>query len=447
MPGSPPSPRSAKRWAPWLGAFAVAALVVAWLLSSTSGSRAPREPDGAGDTRKLDPGGRSRSREEGAARGVTRSRVASGAGGAGAVGTPPTDPSARAAFERRLARQQVYDDAVQANRYPPDSQPLTPQMTDVLKPYSRHEQPLPVLRKSGARDPETSPYFLFSASKYALFPGDRFDPRLEVWKGQPKAGAEPEHLTVEIKECRVLRVDSRKLEPLGTLALNDRGEQGDRAGDGIYSIDVDAASVPALKAGGAMIRVEVDFQVPGIDGVTHAVLQFQLGLVEPARFDGRVEEQLKPSGLWLSVGLEVREAGRYVVQGLLFDAKDKPIGFAVHRADLESGKHMAPLQFFGLLFHEASAPGPYVLRTVTGYRLPNGDEPHRADMNPLRSEHRTKDYKLSDFSASEWESEQKDAHLKTLAEYVEDDREKVLERESARPSSSPPSAAAPSASR
>lgn len=430
----------------WLGALLLA-VAAALFFASRGGLRAssPREPGDDAPTATRGVSGRSRGEDASATAKAERHRPPAAPGD---IPGRPVDGAqgerARSDVqERRLSRQQIYDDAVLANRYPPDSKPLTAEMKDILKPYSRYERPLPVLRKTGTNDPETSPYFLFSASKYTLFPGDRFDPKLEVWKGQPKEDGTAERQPVEIKECRIQKLGNRKLELLGTVPLNDRGELGDRANDGVYSVDVDPKTVAALRTGGAMIQLEVDFQVPGIDGVTHAVLQFQLGLAEPARFDGHVDEQLKPTGLWLSVGLDVEEAGRYVVQGLVFDAKGKPIGYAVHREDFQKGSHKAPLQFFGLLFHEAAAPGPYVLKTVTGYRLPNGDEPHRADMAPMSGEYRTKAYKLPDFSDKEWESDEKEAHLKALSDFVEDDREKTLEVPRSRPSSAPPAASAP----
>jgi hypothetical protein len=340
-------------------------------------------------------------------------------------------------------------DALELARFPPDSRPLNAEMVDVLRPYRRWEAPLPaVRRKDGkARDPETEPHFVFTASTFALFAGDVMDPRLEVWAGAPGGATEPEHVAVEIVGCAVSKMGTSSYLPVGSLPINDRGESGDlAAGDRIYAVKVDPRSFDTLRGFRGLVRVEVEFRIPGLEDTTHGVLSFQLAQSPPARFSERVTESLDASGLLLRVGLEVEEAGYYYIQGNLFDAKGTPIGFAVHRETYERGAREAPLQFFGLLFHEAKTPGPYVLRTVIGYRLPADGERERVDMTPMKTEHRTRAYKLADFSTKEYESEEKARRIEALTDLANSNADKHKESEASPESSgaAPPASAAPS---
>ena len=136
----------------------------------------------------------------------------------------------------------------------------------------------------------------------------------------------------------------------------------------------------------------------------------------PASFTGVTDEKLTADGLEISVGVQVDEAGQYFVQGLLFDAHDAPIGFAVARPTLAAGRATVPLLYWGLLFREANAPGPYVFRTVTGYRMPSGTEPDRADIVTWDGSYRTRAYATTDFSDKEHESPGKEAKIKALAD-------------------------------
>jgi hypothetical protein len=199
--------------------------------------------------------------------------------------------------------------------------------------------------------------------------------------------------------------------------MNDDGRDGDAvAGDRIYGTTIAASSVPALRSYRGLVRLDVAF-VPrdGDRRLARASLDFRVASSVPGSFVGVSSERLTEDGLELSVDLNVEEAGRYFVQGLLFDAHDAPIGFAVARPTLRVGRATIPLVFFGLLFHDAKASGPFVFRTLTGRRLPEGNEADGAEMAVWPARYVTRAYALSDFSDKEYESAAKDAKIQALS--------------------------------
>ncbi|HEU4412702.1 MAG TPA: hypothetical protein VFS43_46085 [Polyangiaceae bacterium] len=345
-------------------------------------------------------------------------------------GAPPEAerPYDEQGVARQAKRFDALDHAIELTRFPPDSRPLTAEMTDVLRPNRRHEQPQP-LAAAHARgqkvDPERDLFVLFTGPRFALTPGEPLAATLEVTRGRPDEGRGAERVALEVREC-VLRASGPA--PLAEgLPLNDRGEHGDpKAGDLSYSLSVDPLTLAGFERYNGPARLEVAFVAPGASELAHASLDFKLGAVTPARFNGRVAERLAPAGLELRVGLDVEQPGHYVVQGLLFDARDQPVGFAVDRPTLGRGAGEATLLFFGLLFHEADARAPFVLRTVTGYRLPEGDEPDKLEMAPMPGEYRTHAYPRSAFSADEWQSASKDKRLEALRELAEKNPDKAL---------------------
>lgn len=396
------------------------ALAIWWLWPAGA---PPEPPPSTPRAKALSPDGA-------AAKGERKGRPERGEG----PGAAPTPEGANSSYDehavtRQAKRFEALEHTIELTRFPPDSRPLTAEMSDVLKPNRRHEQPQPLAangRSPGQKvDPEHDLFILFTGPRYALSPGEPLAATLEVFRGQPDAARSSERLEIEVREC-TLRSTGPSPSAEG-LPLNDRGEQGDKKpGDHTYSLTVEAQALPGFERYNGPLRLDVAFVTPGSSELAHASLDFKLTAAPPARFDGRVGEKLATEGLELRVGLDVKQAGQYVVQGLLFDAKDKPIGFAVDRPQLKLGAGEATLLFFGLLFHEADAQAPFVLRTVTGYRLPEGDEPDKLDMTPMPGEYRTHAYPRSAFSANEWQSEAKDRRLEAIRGLAEENPGKTL---------------------
>lgn len=356
--------------------------------------------------------------------------VGGSAGGPGAAPLPASSADLEAArrAQMKLRRWKMVGDALELNRFPPDSQPLTPAMTDVLKPYARHETPVAIPRKKdGKIDPETSPYVLFTGPKYLLTPGTPIEAHLEVFARRPKEGEPPERMEVDIADARLLKFGQPQFTTVLKAPLNDAGNSGDPvAGDRVYSVTIPASALESLSTYNGMLQLTADVRLNGVDGISHLTLDFMMTAAAPAVFTDNVRERLAPQGLELTVRVDVRQKGNYYTQALLFDSKNKPIGYAVSRNAWDVGLRDATFLFFGLLFHDANAQGPYVMRTLTGSRLAEGNEPFNTEMPPFAGEYWTKNYPLSDFAKTEWESPDKDKLINGLTELAEKNPEKTV---------------------
>ncbi len=132
----------------------------------------------------------------------------------------------------------------------------------------------------------------------------------------------------------------------------------------------------------------------------------------PARFTGGFEDRLAGGDLVVDVGIDVDRAGPYHVEANLFDANERPFGWARFEGELGPGAQTVPLVFYGLVFHDAEASPPFVLRQVRGYRLRRGDSPHREDVPTFAGEYRTSDqYELANFRQEESDSPKKQRML------------------------------------
>ncbi|MDB4943568.1 MAG: hypothetical protein JWP97_3102 [Labilithrix sp.] len=325
----------------------------------------------------------------------------------------PAEPQAPPDDPRFAQRAERVSQALALLRYAPGSQPLRKDMTDVLQPNRRHETPHPLSFANGGaagtpQKPEDLSYEL-TGNVYTVLPGASLDATLEVFR--TSASGARERVAVDVSDLGVRLVEAGGDRQVNApLAMNDDGNH-------VYSLHLAPSSIGELAGRRGLARLDVGFvAAEGDRRPARASLDFRLAGSVPATFTGVSEERLTGEGLEISVDLEVTEPGRYFVQGLLFDARHEPIGLAVARPTLAAGHAKVALLYFGLLFREANASGPYVFETLTGQRMPADNEPDRADLAPWTGSYRTKAYALTDFSDQEYESAAKDAKLQALSD-------------------------------
>jgi hypothetical protein len=338
------------------------------------------------------------------------------------LGSAPSGPSllaGRNPEEVAVQRAARVSDALELLKYSPDSQPLRRDMVDVLAPNRRYESAMPLAMATGRTgDPpkQGDLSFVLTGDVYSVVGKGALAATLEVFR--ESATGERERVAVDVNSCALSIVEAAGSRPIaGAALLNDEGRDGDAtAGDKVYGRSLVPAAVPALAAYRGLVRLDVEFTAADGDRrPARASLDFRLAASVPAVVSGVAGERLTPDGLEISVDLRVDEAGHYFVQGLLFDANDAPIGFAVARPRLEVGRARVPILFWGLLMREAKRPGPYVFRAVTGHRLPEPNERDRVDMATWEGPYRTSAYALSDFSDKEYESPSKELKIQALA--------------------------------
>ena len=93
-----------------------------------------------------------------------------------------------------------------------------------------------------------------------------------------------------------------------------------------------------------------------------------------AHLTGRYRDFVRDGDLVIAAEVDVTEAGRFHLAGTLYTKSGEPLGTAQAAAQLEPGRRWIELPFYGLMFHDRAAAGPYKLGTLalaTTNRMPN----------------------------------------------------------------------------
>ncbi len=278
-------------------------------------------------------------------------------------------------------------------RYPVSSRRLSESSVDLLNPNKRHE------RRRSVPDPQGNADLawevLYTADRYFVRGDEPIQISLALWRdGEPilpsivSMVAVPESASGRSEPVQVL-TEPADLTVLARFLPNEHWPE--HVGE---------------------IRVTTTFSAVGLRQQTGTLTFYFTGADRiPAQFTGEFGERLVNGDLAIDVGIEVAAAGTFRVEGNLF-GESGPIGWARYQGELTEGTHSIPLVFYGLIFHDANAAAPFVLRQLRGYRLRHGDSPHREDIPPFGGEYNTGGhYALSDFRQEEYESPRKQRML------------------------------------
>jgi hypothetical protein len=271
------------------------------------------------------------------------------------------------------------DQFKERTRYPASTRRLTADSHDLLNPGARYERRSKLPDED---DPEMDWQVLFTADRFFVRDEEPVLISLQLWNGDKPV------LPVQVS-MRAEPVNGGNAEAPLNLALRTDGKSktavftpNDHWPDYVGQVRVSSEfSAQKLKPQSGYL----DFFFTGKNRV-------------PARFTGRISDRLDTGNLLFDVELEVFKNGLFRIEGSLFDGSGQPFGWARYEGQLYEGKAIATLQFYGLLFHDTDAVGPYVLRGLRGYRLRPGDVPHREDMQEFAGDYLAKgSYALNDF--------------------------------------------------
>ncbi|MCC6847400.1 MAG: hypothetical protein IT294_02775 [Deltaproteobacteria bacterium] len=177
------------------------------------------------------------------------------------------------------------------------------------------------------------------------------------------------------------------------LAFHDDGTRGDaQAGDDFWT----AAYTPDPDTPNAFRgQYQVVVQAETSKGDTLNATTSFVYTVEIAHLTGQYRDAIVDGNLQIEAEVAVEDAGRFRVEGTLVTTADaKMIGYAYADADLDAGRHWVPLVYYGLIFHDMRAPGPYSLFSVMLSTL-GGATPQESDVVP--NAHTTSAYEVGDF--------------------------------------------------
>ncbi|MEB2286368.1 MAG: hypothetical protein B6D46_09270 [Polyangiaceae bacterium UTPRO1] len=177
------------------------------------------------------------------------------------------------------------------------------------------------------------------------------------------------------------------------LAFHDDGTHGDaQANDdqwvAVYTPDPDA---PNDFRGQYRVLVQAE----SARGETLNATTSFVYSVQTAHLTGRYRDAVVDGNLQIDAEVDVEEAGRFRIEGTLVTTADaKMIGYAFADAELPPGAHWVPLVYYGLMFHDMKAPGPYSLFSVMLSTL-GGSVPQESDVVP--NAYTTKAYAIDEF--------------------------------------------------
>lgn len=329
-----------------------------------------------------------------------------------------------------VSYEQVLEDYRRWAQYPPDSRPLKANYFDQIE---HHWIPLPakvmpIIGPDG-KPAEGKHACLLQPLNHTVTEGQVMEITLRC---APNAEGAP-GVPVEIKEIKLVRYFGEKEWQTPTPEI----EPGTKDNDYTYKLTYR----PRQEDWGDM-DLSVDFKVPAekVDFTHTLKTHFFSSPVAPAQFRGVAGERIDEDGLVIIVEVAARYAGRYTIEANLFN-EDGPVAISRTDARLTAGPQNIEIKFFGKVFHDQNAPGPYKVVGLRGHqdtapldpadlkRSPEevekilakleSTEPHRRQIPVWEGDYQTEPYKLDVFSGGEWDSPEKRERLAELQELAE----------------------------
>ncbi len=313
-------------------------------------------------------------------------------------------------------------------QYPPNSRPLRPSDVGLID-FQRIKMPEdPVLVEKGGRTQEPEYTCVLQPDRHVVFEGALVEAVLLCHDSGRKGP-----VRVETKKILLERLQddaNGKTQRFGLPSPEVLVQKDNR---------VSIRYRPRREDWGN-VAMKVDFAIPGAASVpvqTRSAVFF-VSPETPAVFTGIIDEGLVDGSLVVTVGLNVRRAGRYEIEANLFGTEGQPITYAREKVRLRAGPQSVKLLFFGKIFHDRNVSGPYLLRGLRGHQdtgldpdillLPPDEVtrrlaarhgpaiPDRRIIPPFEKEHRTVAYPLAEFSNREYDSPEKRERLRRLQE-------------------------------
>lgn len=310
----------------------------------------------------------------------------------------------------RLARaQETLASYRQATVYPPESRPLR-EHPDQLRPFAPIQQNLP-LRRPG-QDPASGVRIVTTQEK--VFASGAETVKLTVAavddNGQSLPLTIPRAVAFDLPDPR-----QAAGRPQVAIDFNDAGLGADLlAGDGTYSALL-APSLQGFADYAGTVRVQVELNQNGRSGMVSFDVVYQP--LVPAEWGG-IREAVVNGSLAFDLQAQVHQAGRYVVNARVVDARGQPLALLSFNDEVGTGSQRFRLTLFGRLIRDAQPVFPLRLQDVEGFLLLPDQFPDRA-MLPRRAGvvYSSQRYGLDRFSDAEWQSEERSRYL---TEYQKD---------------------------
>ena len=246
-------------------------------------------------------------------------------------------------------------------RYPESSRPLKAGDADPVKAKrTASVQTAPGPDGKG-------PVLAVWASKVSYEPGQPVElyARLEKLVGKGGSPAKVASLSGEVADGEGAVI--------ARFEYRDDGAGGDRkARDGVYSARVELPKGLGEAPGATSYQVRARARLS--DGDLREAFGGFLASRPSAHLTGRYRDELRDGDVVVAAEVEVVQGGRFHLAGTLYDADGQGLGVAQGAASLEPGRHWIELTYYGLMFRERQAEGPFRLGSLalaTTTSMPN----------------------------------------------------------------------------
>ncbi len=295
----------------------------------------------------------------------------------------------------------VVADSLIVSRFPRDSMPLTKFQVDQLEPNRRFDSKGPVTHKDLTVEPNMQ--VLFTGDKFRIVGDQSLLMTLALFKDD-----QPVPVSIVSATARAKSVDSAAVGLDVPVTFSDRG-------DLVQMATLQLTGTPIENHAG---RVDVDVQYdPGNGKIAQVTLDalYQPGGPAPARFTGKFREVMNQGSLDIYAGVEVTEAGPYMISANLFDAARQPaVSMLARMVQLAPGTTEVKLEAFGRVVREQSSPSPFTLSNLRGYLFYPGKDPDRKTMPDYMEDYQTAKYPADAFSDDEYWDQHKQNQVQTL---------------------------------
>jgi hypothetical protein len=326
----------------------------------------------------------------------------------------PEDPSAdpEELWERRLERaQRTLDNYLLTTRYPFNSRPLEEQ-PDQVHPHFVSDQTVRLTRRD---DKLTDARVTLHQDRYYVVGDETVTFAIAC---ENSDGPAP---------CEVLASFPRGEGPGADASAQSSGIIVPFTSEGAGALT--ATFQPRTQGFAEFygpIRLFIDLRVDGETGQTAFEVMFTPRA--PAIFTGSFREVLEDGSLDLHAELKVDKPGRYVIAARAEDDAGRSFAYLSFNEELGAGLKEARLRLFGKLIRDQKAKSPFHLRDIEGFLLKENTFPDRELMPSLTGVvHTTKRYEERDFSDQDWQSEEKDRHVKEFTKDVEEAKRHVVD--------------------
>lgn len=308
------------------------------------------------------------------------------------------------ARERYERATQVYTSYRDATRYPHDSRPIS-EHPDQVKPFAPVEE-LKAMRDASGKGVKG---VRLRTSQDRVFLGGAESVLLSIEALDDSN--RPVALTIERSTAQTMADTTAPVTLISAdIPFNDDGLAPDiNPRDGKYTARL-TPSTQGFAAFAGTIRVIAKINAGGEPGAIAFDVVYAPGV--PATWSGAREAQENGS-LNFYLKAQVREAGRYVVSGRVYDANGVPFALVQFNDEVKVGSQEFKLSVFGALIRDKNPAFPLSLVDVDGFLLRENAFPDRALMARQPGTVITsKRYALSSFSAAEWSSEERERYLR-----------------------------------